>query len=65
MEYDYEWFKKSVFSLTRIDLNVYNEKQMKRRIDTLIGDIIYPLVIGFKIFNFNLRTVITRRTGFL
>lgn len=37
MEYDYEWFKKSVFNLTRIDLNAYKEKQMKRRIDTLIG----------------------------
>ena len=37
MEYDYEWFKKSVFNLTKIDLNAYKEKQMKRRIDTLIG----------------------------
>lgn len=32
----YEKFKKDVFSLTKIDLNAYKEKQMKRRIDTLI-----------------------------
>ncbi|SHN48867.1 chemotaxis protein methyltransferase CheR [Butyrivibrio hungatei DSM 14810] len=37
MEYDYEWFKKGVYDLTKIDLNAYKEKQMKRRIDTLIG----------------------------
>lgn len=36
MAYDYEWFKKAVFDLTKIDLNAYKEKQMKRRIDTLI-----------------------------
>ncbi len=36
MNYDYEWFKKQVFTLTKIDLNAYKEKQMKRRIDTLI-----------------------------
>ncbi|WP_026503894.1 CheR family methyltransferase [Butyrivibrio sp. NC3005] len=34
---DYEWFKKAVYDLTKIDLNAYKEKQMKRRIDTLIG----------------------------
>ncbi len=34
---NYEKFKKDVFSLTKIDLNSYKEKQMKRRIDTLIG----------------------------
>ena len=33
----YEKFKQDVFSLTKIDLNAYKEKQMKRRIDTLIG----------------------------
>ena len=33
---DYGYFKKAVFDLTRIDLNAYKEKQMKRRIDTLI-----------------------------
>lgn len=37
MAYDYEWFKKAVFDLTKIDLNAYKEKQMKRRIDTLIA----------------------------
>jgi chemotaxis protein methyltransferase CheR len=36
MESDYEKFKKDVFALTKIDLNAYKEKQMKRRIDTLI-----------------------------
>lgn len=33
----YEKFKKDVFQLTKIDLNAYKEKQMKRRIETLIG----------------------------
>jgi chemotaxis protein methyltransferase CheR len=33
----YEKFKSDVFNLTKIDLNAYKEKQMKRRIDTLIG----------------------------
>ncbi|MDR0221818.1 MAG: protein-glutamate O-methyltransferase CheR [Lachnospiraceae bacterium] len=37
MTYDYEWFKKAVYDLTKIDLNAYKEKQMKRRIDTLIS----------------------------
>lgn len=37
MAYDYEWFKKAVYELTKIDLNAYKEKQMKRRIDTLIA----------------------------
>ncbi len=32
----YEKFKKDIFSLTQIDLNAYKEKQMRRRIDTLI-----------------------------
>ena len=34
---DYEDFKKFILSLTTIDLNAYKEKQMKRRIDTLIA----------------------------
>ncbi len=34
---DYEKFKKDVYALTKIDLNAYKEKQMRRRIDTLIG----------------------------
>ncbi|HKM05211.1 MAG TPA: protein-glutamate O-methyltransferase CheR [Lachnospiraceae bacterium] len=37
MAYDYEFFKKSVYDLTKIDLNLYKEKQMKRRIDSLIS----------------------------
>lgn len=36
MAYDYEYFKKAIFEMTKIDLNAYKEKQMKRRIDTLI-----------------------------
>lgn len=35
--YDYEYFKKEVLALTQIDLSCYKEKQMKRRIDTLIA----------------------------
>jgi len=35
--YDYEYFKKEILALTTIDLNSYKEKQMKRRIDTLIS----------------------------
>ena len=34
---NYEKFKKDVYVLTKIDLNCYKEKQMRRRIDTLIG----------------------------
>ncbi len=37
MAYDYEYFKKEILALTGIDLNCYKEKQMKRRIDTLIA----------------------------
>lgn len=33
----YEDFKTDVFRLTRIDLNAYKERQMKRRIDSLIA----------------------------
>ena len=33
----YEDFKKDIFALTKIDLNAYKEKQMKRRIETLIS----------------------------
>lgn len=33
----YEVFKTKVFELTKIDLNAYKERQMKRRIDSLIG----------------------------
>ncbi len=37
MALDYEGFKKEIFQLTKIDLNAYKERQMKRRIDALIG----------------------------
>lgn len=33
----YELFKTKIFELTNIDLNAYKERQMKRRIDTLIS----------------------------
>ncbi len=33
----YEKFKKDVLNLTKIDLNAYKEKQMRRRIETLIN----------------------------
>lgn len=36
MTFDYEYFKAEVYKLTTIDLNMYKERQMKRRIDTLI-----------------------------
>lgn len=32
----YEQFKKDIFNLIKVDLNCYKEKQMRRRIDTLI-----------------------------
>lgn len=35
--FDYDFFKKEILKLTAIDLSCYKEKQMKRRIDTLIG----------------------------
>ncbi len=34
---NYEKFKTDVYALTKIDLNAYKEKQMRRRIDTLIS----------------------------
>lgn len=37
MALDYEGFKREVFKLTKIDLSAYKERQMKRRIDALIG----------------------------
>lgn len=35
MTYNYEYLKKAVYDMTKIDLNAYKENQMKRRIDTL------------------------------
>lgn len=37
MAFDYEQFKAEIFRLTKIDLNAYKERQMKRRIDALIS----------------------------
>lgn len=37
MLYDYSYLKKEVLALTGVDLDCYKEKQMKRRIDTLIA----------------------------
>lgn len=34
---NYETFKEQVYNLTKIDLNAYKERQMKRRIDALIA----------------------------
>lgn len=36
MKDSYEEFKSKIFQLTKIDLNAYKERQMKRRIDSLI-----------------------------
>lgn len=36
MAYGYEEFKRDVYKLTDIDLNMYKERQMKRRIESLI-----------------------------
>lgn len=37
MTFDYSYLKREVLALTGIDLECYKEKQMKRRIDTLIA----------------------------
>ena len=37
MAYTYEQFEAAVLKMTTIDLTAYKEKQMKRRIDTLIN----------------------------
>ena len=34
---NYEWFKGEILKMTKIDLNYYKEKQMRRRIDTLVN----------------------------
>ena len=33
---NYDGFKKEVYDLTKIDLSSYKEKQMRRRIDSLV-----------------------------
>lgn len=37
MAYDYESFKKDVYQLTNINLSLYKERQMKRRIESLMN----------------------------
>lgn len=37
MDWTYEDFTKAIFQLTKIDLSCYKERQMKRRIDSLIN----------------------------
>lgn len=37
MTYDYESFKKDIYKLTNINLSLYKERQMKRRIESLMG----------------------------
>lgn len=37
MAYDYESFKRDVYKLTNINLSLYKERQMKRRIESLMG----------------------------
>ena len=44
-ETGYDTFKKDILLITKIDLNAYKERQMKRRIDTLIAK------HGFKTYN--------------
>ncbi len=53
MMMDYELFKKEVFRITKIDLSSYKERQMKRRIDTLINKKGYK---GYEDFVKGLRT---------
>lgn len=36
MEYDYESFKQNIYKLTNINLSLYKERQMKRRIESLM-----------------------------
>ena len=47
MAFDYEYLKKAVYDLTKIDLNAYKEKQMKRRIDALITKSAYKDYQGY------------------
>lgn len=41
MAYDYENFKKDIYKLTNINLSLYKERQMKRRIETLMTRVGY------------------------
>lgn len=62
MAYDYEYLKKEVFALTTIDLNAYKEKQMKRRIDTLIAK---NKIVGYDQYVNALRTDKTKFEEFV
>lgn len=62
MAYDYEYFKKAVYDLTKIDLNAYKEKQMKRRIDTLISK---NKVVGYENYVSLLKTDTARFEEFV
>lgn len=53
MAYDYEYFKKEILALTSIDLSCYKEKQMKRRIDTLIAK---HKIVGYDKYVLGLKT---------
>ncbi len=53
MAYDYVAFEAAVFKLTGIDLTAYKEKQMRRRIDTLIAK---HSINGYEAFVSELRT---------
>lgn len=44
---DYEAFKKEVFKISTIDLDAYKERQMKRRIDSLINKNSYKDYISY------------------
>ena len=37
MSYDYENFKQDIYKLTNINLSLYKERQMKRRIESLMN----------------------------
>lgn len=53
MTYDYEYFKRTIYEMTKIDLNAYKEKQMKRRIDTLIAK---HQIVGYDKYVHELKT---------
>lgn len=50
---DYEIFKKEIYSILNIDLNYYKERQMKRRIDSLISKNAYN---GYEEYLLSLKT---------
>lgn len=66
MAYQYEEFKRDVYSLTDINLDLYKERQMKRRIESLIArkgfDGFESFYKGMKQDNTLLRTFVTYLT---